>query len=223
MNNLVKQVANIFKINGDEANAKQMSRYLKNKFEFYGLKQAYRAELQKPFLTKEVLPPLNDITNVVNACWAHPKRELQYFGLDFLVKYLKQMTPDHLLYFEGLVQEKSWWDTVDYISTRLSGELLKRFPENIEHFGERWINHENLWVNRMGILFQLKYKENTNEALLFKGCLMHANSKEFFIQKVIGWTLREYGKTKPNIVEQFIENNDFAPLSVREGLRIIRK
>ena len=52
---------------------------------------------------------------------------------------------------------------------------------------------------------------------------MHANSKEFFIQKVIGWTLREYGKTKPNIVEQFIENNDFAPLSVREGLRIIRK
>jgi 3-methyladenine DNA glycosylase AlkD len=222
MNNLCKQVSNLFRINADEENAKQMSRYLKNKFEFYGIKQKLRSELEKPFLQKQNLPPLNDISNVVNSCWEHPKREMQFFALDFLTKYTKQMNPDHLYYFEGLVQQKSWWDTVDYISTRLSGEVLKRFPNEIESFGKRWVEHNNMWVNRMGILFQLKYKENSNQTLLFNACLRHAKSKEFFIQKVIGWVLREYGKTYPNEVEDFINKNNFAPLSVREGLRIIK-
>jgi 3-methyladenine DNA glycosylase AlkD len=75
----------------------------------------------------------------------------------------------------------------------------------------------------MGIIHQIKFKEKTNEDILFANCLTHAESKEFFIQKAIGWSLREYSKTNPEAVVQFVEANTFKPLSVREALRLLNK
>lgn len=49
-----------------------------------------------------------------------------------------------------------------------------------------------------------------------------AGSKEFFIQKAIGWALREYSKTDGNGVQKFIQSNSLAPLSVRGGMRLIQ-
>ena len=78
-----------------------------------------------------------------------------------------------------------------------------------------------MWVRRTAILCQLKYKLSTNEDLLYKIILICANEKEFFIRKAIGWALREYSKTNPKSVKDFIKNNTskLAPLSVREGMK----
>jgi 3-methyladenine DNA glycosylase AlkD len=48
--------------------------------------------------------------------------------------------------------------------------------------------------------------------------------KTFFIDKAIGWALREYAKVKPEIVKTFIENynNTLNPLSIREGLKHLK-
>ena len=80
-----------------------------------------------------------------------------------------------------------------------------------------------MWVRRTAILCQLKYKLSTNEDLLYKIILICANEKEFFIRKAIGWALREYSKTNPKGVKNFIENNTskLSPLSVREGMKKI--
>ena len=47
----------------------------------------------------------------------------------------------------------------------------------------------------MKSLFQLKYKKNTNIVILTKAILKNNNTKEFFIDKAIGWALRQYART----------------------------
>lgn len=223
MNNLVKEIANVFKLNADDAVASGMKAYMKNQFDFYGIKSPLRKELQKPFLEKSKLPKIENVSQIAIECWQYPKREMHYFALDLLDKVSKKLSPQHLILVEELVQSKSWWDTVDLISTKVSGTILWNNPERINEFASKWNLHPNMWINRMGILFQLKYKQKTNSDILFHHCLTHASSNEFFIQKAIGWALREYSKTNPLLVQSFIEKNNFKPLSVREGMRIILK
>lgn len=83
-------------------------------------------------------------------------------------------------------------------------------------FPERF-NGDELWLQRSAILFQLKYKEKTNETLLYRYIRQNTDSKEFFIQKAVGWALREYSKTNPESVKHFIEENRLPKLSIREG------
>ena len=70
-------------------------------------------------------------------------------------------------------------------------------------------------------MFQKKYKKDTDTALLAKYILAHTESKEFFVQKAIGWALREYSKTDPRWVSEFVMKSKLAKLSEREALKRI--
>ncbi|MEN2766316.1 DNA alkylation repair protein [Ornithinibacillus sp. 16A2E] len=94
-------------------------------------------------------------------------------------------------------------------------------PEVIQEKIEKWSTDSNMWLRRTSILFQLKYKKYTNEQLLYTYIRRNANSREFFIQKAIGWALREYSKTNPESVKNFIAENELAKLSVREGSKYL--
>lgn len=222
MENYVKEVVAVFKMNADATNARHMKAYLKNKVDFLGLKTPLREELSKPFLQKENLPKEEDLTDVVSQLWAYPYRELHYFALRILEKQVKHLGEPYLFFTEGLAQEKSWWDTIDFLSTRIIGEILKNKPAQWESYAMRWSAHPNFWVNRIALLFQLKYKENTDFNLLTQVIEQHKGSSEFFIQKAIGWALREYSKTDARTVSQFVYQTKLKNLSQREALRLIK-
>lgn len=67
----------------------------------------------------------------------------------------------------------------------------------------------------------MKYKEETNAELLFSNCEKWLGSKEFFIQKAIGWALRQYAKIDSEAVRVFVNSHTLAPLSRREALKHI--
>ena len=48
-------------------------------------------------------------------------------------------------------------------------------------------------------------------------------SFEFFINKAIGWALRQYSKTNPDWVREFIatHESEMTPLSIREGSKYV--
>ena len=79
----------------------------------------------------------------------------------------------------------------------------------------------NIWLQRVCLIFQLAYKEKTDEALMFEYVRRVADSKEFFLQKGAGWALRQYSRTNPEVVRQFVESTRLAPLTRREALRLI--
>ena len=95
------------------------------------------------------------------------------------------------------------------------------FPLETKNVIERFSKSEHMWLNRGAILFQLGYKQKTNVDFLFSECLKQAHSKEFFIQKAIGWALREYAKSNPEAVTTFVKNVTLKPLSAKEALKNI--
>jgi 3-methyladenine DNA glycosylase AlkD len=207
----------------NEENSEQMSRYLKNHFIFFGIKTPERREISKLFFqeTGILKKPYNE--EFVLALWEQPEREFQLLGLDYIAKFQKKLTKHHIAHIEKLITTKSWWDTVDMLAQHPAGTIIANHPELIEDLVDKWAVSEDMWLRRTAIIHQLRYKEKTNEDRLYKYIKQNADSKEFFIQKGIGWALREYSKTNPYSVKQFIESTSLAPLSMREGSKYIPK
>ena len=122
-----------------------------------------------------------------------------------------------------MIINKSWWDTIDFLSPKILGKYFKLYPDEIEKNTQKWILSNNIWLKRSAILFQLKYKETLNIDLLNRIIIPLSNSKEFFINKAIGWILREYGKTNKEWVINFVKKNKLSNLSNREALKHINK
>lgn len=201
--------------------ADPMEKYMKNHFPFLGIKTPERRALTKGiFQETGILKELLD-EDFVTGLWEQREREYQYVAVDYLTKMMKKLTKDHLVLMEKLITTKSWWDTVDTLAAHPVGSIAVKSQEVISAEIEHWSVHENMWLRRTAILFQLRYKEETNVEVLYRYILKNADSKEFFIQKAIGWALREYSKTNPDSVRQFISSNTLMPLSVREGSKYI--
>ena len=201
--------------------ALEQKAYMRNQFEFYGIKATERREIQKPFFIKEFLPKKDELENIVKSLWEKPQRDYQYFSQEFAFNYVKQFEKTDIELFEYMVTHKSWWDTVDFIAANLMGAYFKKYPEQINVTIKKWLNSNNIWLQRSALLFQLKYKENLDTDLLASSINSLLGSKEFFINKAIGWILREFSKTNPKWVLEFAGKTALSSLSRKEALRLI--
>ncbi len=125
------------------------------------------------------------------------------------------------LYVE-MIQTKSWWDTVDGVNSMLIMPYFINRPDDLDELSFAWAKAENIWLKRTSIICQLKLRKDTQVDILFRNIKLNLNSKEFFVQKAIGWVLREFS-TEPQLVSHFVKNNKMAKFSDREAMRIILK
>lgn len=197
-----------------------MRAYMKGHFDFFGIKSPKRRELQKQFLEVHG-PPIPFDPDVFRALWAANEREFQMFGLDLLRKQAKKAHENDLGLIEELIITKSWWDTVDGLSSWVCGPYFLKFPEKMRPVTDAWAISDNMWLRRASIIFQLGYKEKTDVKVLTDHIEKNLGSKEFFINKAIGWALREYAKTDPEFVRSYVGRmqTKLHPLSVREALK----
>lgn len=205
----------------DKAIAVPMKAYMRNQFEFAGIKTPVRKEIIKQLVSKHQQPQYTELIALTKELWQQPEREYQYLALEFLMKQRKAWDDQLLPLIEFMIVNKSWWDTVDIIAINIAGPWLKKFPGSQPEITNKWINDPDMWLRRSAILFQNGYKKETDERLLYAYINKQCREKEFFIQKSIGWALREYSKTNPESVRKFVAANTLAPLSVREALRVI--
>ncbi|MCK4663965.1 MAG: DNA alkylation repair protein [Bacteroidales bacterium] len=220
-NNDITNLVKLFHSHANPENAMWMKKYMRNKFEYLGIKTPLRKNISKEFIKKCKNSDNKETTYIIKYFWELPQREFQYFAIDILTSQLKNINKETLNLYEYIILTKSWWDTVDNIACRLAGNYFKKFPEMIPTTNKKWINSDNIWLKRSALLFQLNYKKDTDTCLLFSNINKCSDSKEFFIQKAIGWVLREYSKTDALIVKNFVNNNNLAPLSKREALRLM--
>ncbi|TVY01925.1 DNA alkylation repair protein [Paenibacillus cremeus] len=201
-----------------------MEAYMRNLFPFLGIKNPERTLLEREFWQYHGVPAGEELIACVEALWALPEREFQYTALNLLEKHVKKAEKEHIDLLEKLIVTNSWWDSVDTIAGKIVGKHLMRFPDLIPTYTEKWIRSDNMWLQRTAILFQLGYKERTNQELLFDYIRRTADSKEFFIRKAIGWALRQYSKVNEEAVRQFVaETPQLSGLSVREALKVVDK
>ncbi len=217
----VERLSELFEQHRNMDNAVPMKKYMKNQFPFLGIKTPLRKKLFSTFYKESGLQKEPFQHGLVLALWEKDEREYQYAAMDYIEKSLKKLTKDDLPLMEKLITTKSWWDTVDMLAQKPVGTIAAKWPEVIPETIEGWAYGDHLWLRRTALLFQLKYKEKTDEELLYRFILHNAGDTEFFIQKAIGWALREYSKTNPDSVRAFIADHELPKLSVREGRKYL--
>jgi 3-methyladenine DNA glycosylase AlkD len=219
---LLQDLETQFEANRNEANALQMARYMRNLHPFYGIKTPQRTDILKEALAQNGLPTPAELPELLPAMWEKAERDWHYCALDIFFKNAGKCDKTALDLVENLIIQKSWWDTVDYLAPRIAGKLFLRFPEQVELYTSKWIESDNFWLQRAAIIFQLSYKTKTNFPLLCAYIERRKDSKEFFIQKAIGWALRQYARTAPQKVRDFVEHTDPAALSRREAMKHLK-
>lgn len=213
----------LFASHADPVAAVSMKRYMRDQFEYLGLKSPQIKALRGEYLDKHGLPPLSDLDVILRELWALPEREFQYVATSLLGRLEDQLPPEFIETLEYLLVTKSWWDTVDTISTGALGVHFKRYPDVRETYLAKWRKSDNFWLRRATILFQLNYKDETDFALLCEIIRENLGSKEFFINKAIGWALRQHTRIDPDGVREFVASTPLHPLSAREALKWLEK
>jgi len=211
-----------FKQESNREVAVPMENYMKNNFPFLGIKTEKRRAIFKLIYERNKVEIQSDFRSIAWNLFQMKEREYHQVAIDLLIKkFKKNYVLKDIQLIEKFLVTNSWWDSVDTIAKYLLGGYLLQFPEKTLNVIEQFSNSNNMWLNRSAILFQLSYKEKTNFEILKSECEKHKYSNEFFIQKAIGWALRDYSRFNPNGVEAYVKNTDLKPLSKREALRLL--
>lgn len=205
----------------NDENAKNMAAYMRNKFIFYGLSAPERKAIYKKFLSDERRNKSVD-WEFLNKCWDNDHREFQYLVVDYLVSMQIFLKYEDIDLIERFVRTKQWWDTIDGLD-RVIGNIAF-IDKRVNDLMLKWSKDEDLWVRRISIDHQLLRKEKTDTDLLEKILTNNFGSSEFFINKAIGWILRDYSKTNPQWVKEFIDKNEdkMSTLSIREASKYLK-
>lgn len=217
---LIQQIDQTFSKYKNLQKASKMSAYMKGKFDYFGISSPKRRELQADFYTELNLFSTLEKRDFVRELWQKNEREFLYFAIDFLKKWKKNdYLEQDIEFLQWLITQQSWWDSVDLIASNLLSQYFLLFPKKIEEIIPIWRASSNLWLNRSCLIFQLKYKDKVDFNLLKSLIVQFQDSKEFFIQKAIGWSLRSYSCFAPEEVKNFVTDYELKGLAKREALR----
>jgi 3-methyladenine DNA glycosylase AlkD len=224
----VNQLTELFEPFRNEKRAQSASAYMRNQFPFIGMQTEIRRSAQKSWI--DSLKTLEDQTpdsyrnrwSIIRALWKKEEREYQYAAIDLLNSWPKKFfSEDDAEELEWILNQKSWWDSVDLIASNYLGKWALAFPKKARETFEKWRYHESFWLQRSCLIYQLKYKEDVDIAYLENLIQQMNSNKEFFIQKAIGWSLRQLSKYKPEEVIQILANNPIKGLALKEASKYL--
>lgn len=199
--------------------AEKMSAYMQNKYEFLGIPKPKLQEIIKPYLKESRKYDFD--WEFVNMCWNKDYREAQYIAISYLSMNSKKFTDKDLPKLKHLIINKSWWETVDSLDAMVGSIVLKY--EALEKTMLEWSVSDNIWLKRVSIDFQQEYKDKTNTELLEKIICNNLGGNEFFVNKAIGWSLRDYSKVNPEWVKSFLDKykEQLSTLSIKEASKYL--
>ncbi len=209
----------LFQESGNGTIARGQEAYMKGHFRFHGIKSPERRVLLRSFLETAGPPPVDRLAAIVRSAWSAEEREMHYAGMELFASKARALDPSWLPLADELILQNSWWDTVDFIAVHIVGAILARRRESLLAYNRHCMDSDQLWLQRTALIMQLQWKERTDEELLFQNCRALAGHPDFFIRKGIGWALRQYARTNPVAVRQFVSSHALSPLSAREALK----
>ena len=216
----LSDLINDFEKNSNQLLAESMEKYMQDKFRFLGIRGGTRTEIYKKYFPDARKTKTID-WDFVESCWNKEEREFQYavvYYLKAIQRFLKREDISRLKY---LIVTKSWWDTVDLLA-KVVGSLVIRI-EGYDQIMLEWSKDSNIWLRRVAILYQLSLKDKVDEQILDNILVNNLGNSEFFINKAIGWALRDYSKFNPEWVREFIKKNkaNMTNLSIREASKYL--
>ena len=207
---------------GTPERAENEARYLKSDLEHIGVKVPLIRKVVRARLS-ELAPDRPALLALVEALWARPVHELRFAAVVALARSKKLLVAEDLALVERLLREARTWALVDPLSTDVAGSIAERFDVGVAL--DRWSADEDFWVRRASMLTLLRpLRSGAGEWERFT---RYADSmleeKEFFIRKAIGWVLRDVGRKRPVLVEEFISvrTHRASGVTMREAVKVL--
>lgn len=220
---IIEQLETALVANRDQKRSEAVAAYMKHRFSFFGMEAAVRRKIQQPFVLQ-----LKSMENrasrweLIRALWAKDEREFHYFAQDWLNtwpnKWMYEADADKL---KWLISQQAWWDSVDTIASNYLGKWAQAFPEKARETFEEWRYEPVFWLNRACLIYQLKFKDAVDIPYLESLIAQLLPNKEFFIQKAIGWSLRQLSKFHPEEVRRILATYPIKGLAYREASKYI--
>lgn len=209
-------------MNANPVRARLSSAYLKDQFPFFGLMSEERRRLQHSWLAEMKDLNLEERWQLMHLLWNQPEREFHYVAIDWLnkwpVKWMDAGDGERLEYF---IRTHSWWDSVDGISCTYLGKWEGQFPKEARRIFEQWRHADTFWLHRSCLIYQMKLNKRADIRYLESLIVQFLPNKEFFIQKAIGWSLRQLSKAHPEAVRRMLEEHPIKGLARREAEKYI--
>ena len=196
-----------------------MTAYMKNKFVFFGIKAPVRKALADAWM-KSIPANINpgERKEIVFELFKQKEREFHYVAIDWMNQWKKEcFEPTDSFLLRYLITTHAWWDSVDAIASNYLGKYIQHYPEQGSDLIEEWRHSDNMWLHRSCLIYQLKYGNDTDFTLLMDLINQFKSDKEFFIQKAIGWSLRQYSKFQPEAVRDFLHDSNLKGLARKEA------
>ena len=213
---------------GDPDRAEGQQRYMKSDLPFHGVRVPEVRRLAGAVIKDHPIADPGAWQEEVLGIWRSATHREQRYGaieLAYARPYRKWLRPACLAMVEEMIVTGAWWDYVDQLAGKHMGHLLASYPADIRPVLLSWAENDDIWRRRTAILAQLRFKAGTDTDLLFSAIEASIEEKEFFLRKAIGWALREYSKTAPQVVADYVASNHhrLSPLSRREAMKVIER
>jgi len=205
----------------NQEGAEKMEAYMRNQFSYWGMTAPDRKEFIKTFIRTHKKPSVEQVDYIVRELWINEYREAQYIAMELLTRTAYWKEKESIELFVWLILSKSWWDTVDLLASNCVGQYFQYHPEEKLKYVKQWNASGNIWLIRTSLIFQLKYKSAINLALLSDCIIPHLHDQEFFIQKAIGWALRQTSRTHPDWVRKFVTQHPLGKLAHKEASKYL--
>jgi 3-methyladenine DNA glycosylase AlkD len=210
----------------DPARAAGMQAYMKSSMPYYGVPTPVMRTICKAAFADVEFATAADWKAQVLEIWRNARfREERYaaIGLAGHKRFQPYQTPTAVKMYEEMIVTGAWWDYVDAIASHRIGQILRDYPAPMRRKMLAWSNSPDIWKRRTSIICQLSFKADTDLDLLYACIEPSLASKEFFLQKAIGWALRQHAWTNPAEVRKYVDRNraHLSRLSIREALKNI--
>lgn len=139
--------------------------------------------------------------------WASPVYEMRRCAVELLTIQSVALQPADLPRVRGMIAGTFTWALVDPLSTDVASSIIESMePGSVDDVLDQWARDDSFWVRRAALLSQLRMLRSGNgdPRRFFRYADAMLDESEFFIQKAIGWVLRDMSKRRPDVVYQWL-------------------
>jgi 3-methyladenine DNA glycosylase AlkD len=201
-----------------------MQAYMKSPMPYLGVATAARRRQVRSLCRAHGPLDRADFESLVLDLWRRARfREERYAAIDVLLdqRHAQFIDLELLPCLEELIVHGAWWDYVDAIASHAVGALLERYPAKMRRKLSTWARGKDIWKRRTAILSQLRFKSRTDDGFLLACIEPSLDWDEFFLQKAIGWALRQRAWSDPRATRRMVRKLSarLSPLARREALK----
>jgi 3-methyladenine DNA glycosylase AlkD len=205
---------------GNSTRAEKEKAYQKSRWEHWGvalpkMDLAIRESLKN-------LPP-QKLLALSARLWREPVWDLKIVAARILASDAMPATEQLWKFVRTRVPDLDGWAVADNLAS-VGSRCLLADPRRLDDV-ESWVASRHLWTRRAALVFTLPWTRNDRDPeRMLRWASKLANDPEWFIQKAIGWWLRELSKRTPSRVQRFLhQHSQLKSVARREASKYLHK